>query len=107
MSKDYRLYGEDVRNKEWRLSSTPGDEPFKSSTTFQAAQSIMTEISNILQSREVSSEAMEVVMFDEMAKAVYGSNNIDRVGLGLDETLRICLEIFQGAQGLEFTDRQV
>jgi hypothetical protein len=67
----------------------------------------MTEIRSILKSSEDSGEDTETVMFDEMAKAVYGSNNIARLGLGLDETPRLCIAIFQGAEDLEYTDRQV
>lgn len=65
----------------------------------------MIEIASMLKNWEDSGDEMEAVMFDEMARAVYGSNNIDRVGLGLDETLRICIAIFQGAEDLEYTDR--
>lgn len=40
------------------------------------------------------SETFEKYLTQQMANVVFGSNNIERVGLGLDETIRLCEAIF-------------
>ncbi|CZT07366.1 uncharacterized protein RCO7_07328 [Rhynchosporium graminicola] len=40
-----------------------------------------------------------------MARAVFGSNSIGRLGLGLDETMRLCIAIFQGSEVLDYNER--
>ncbi|KAI9734984.1 MAG: hypothetical protein M1834_002066 [Cirrosporium novae-zelandiae] len=38
----------------------------------------------------------ETAMTKNMIVAIFGSNQIERVGLGLDETIKICEQIFEG-----------
>jgi hypothetical protein len=85
MSQDYRVYPDN-----WRLNLSVKDEPADVSTSFQITQQVISEISDLLKSHAVSPEQMEIVMLEEMAKAVFGSNNLSRLGLCLDETLKIC-----------------
>ena len=100
MSDGYRFYPD-----QWRTNPALSDELADLSVSFQATQQLMIETASTLKNWEDIGDEMEAVMFDEMARAVYGSNSIDRVGLGLDETLRIFFAIFQGAGDLEYTDR--
>ncbi|KAF8852592.1 Fic-domain-containing protein [Acephala macrosclerotiorum] len=48
---------------------------------------------------------MEQIIFDQMAKAVFGANNLERIGLGLDETIKLCMAVFNGEENLEYSDR--
>lgn len=45
-------------------------------------------------------------MLREMGEVIYGSNWKGRQALNLDETLRICLAIFEGTE-VEYTERLV
>ncbi|CZS93170.1 uncharacterized protein RAG0_03570 [Rhynchosporium agropyri] len=81
------------------------DKPADVSTSFQATQEIISEISEMMKSRDFGANDMEVVMFEEMAREVFGSNSIDRLGLGLNETMRLCIAIFQGSEGLDYNER--
>jgi len=38
---------------------------------------------------------LEKALLEDMATAVYGSNMIDNVGCGLEETRKLCKEVFQ------------
>ena len=52
-----------------------------------------------IQSRSHESQeghTLDDVLADLMAHAVYGSNQIELIQHGLDETLRLCKEIFRG-----------
>lgn len=46
--------------------------------------------------RVVSTRELDDLLRYEMARVVYGSNFIERVGLELDETLKLSLKIFRG-----------
>ncbi|CZT48773.1 uncharacterized protein RSE6_09521 [Rhynchosporium secalis] len=100
MSQDYRVYPDN-----WRTEYTIVDKPADVSTSFQATQGIISEISEMMKARDSGANDREVVMFEEMARAVFGSNSIDRLGLGLDETMRLCIAIFQGSEGLDYNER--
>lgn len=50
---------------------------------------------------------MEKLITNEMAEVVFGSNRFERLGLNLDETLRLCMLVFSGEEGLENVERYV
>ena len=50
---------------------------------------------------------MERLITDEMARVVYCSNQIERLGVGLDETLQLYLLMFSGAEELGNVKRYV
>jgi hypothetical protein len=102
MSEDYRIYDD-----RWRSDRTVTDEPAGMSGSFDATESIMSEISEMVKARQASQDDMEAVMLQEMAKSVFGSNNLARKGLGLDETYKMCMAIFKGEEGLDYVDRLV
>ena len=102
MSEEYRIYDD-----RWRSDRSVTDEPADVSKSFDATQSIMSEISELFKSRQASQVDMEAVMLQEMANSVFGSNNLARKGVGLDETYTMCMAIFRGEEGLEYVDRLV
>lgn len=102
MSEDYRIYDDS-----WRSDRSVIDEPADVSESFDATQSIMSEISEMLRSRQASQDDMEAAILQEMAIAVFGSNNLARKGMGLDETYTMCMAIFRGEEDLEYVDRLV
>lgn len=102
MSQEYRIYDD-----RWRSDRSVTDKPADVSGSFDATESIMTEIAEMLKSRQASQDDVEAIMLQEMAKSVFGSNNLARKGLGLDETYKMCMAIFKGEEGLEYIDRLV
>ena len=100
MSQDYRIYDD-----RWRLDKAVKDEPVDVSAEFEASQGIMTEIAGMLNSQQILPKNMEKIITEEMAKVVFGSNKIERLGLGLDETFRLCLAVFEGDEELGTAER--
>lgn len=102
MSQNYRIYDD-----QWRVDRTVKDEAVDVSTAFSASQNMMNEIAQAINSRAIGRQDIERLITMEMAEVVYGSNNIERLGVDLDETLRLCLKVFAGEEGLENVERQV
>jgi hypothetical protein len=102
-SREYRDYPD-----RWRLDRC-SDEPFDISALFQETDDKRSEISQTLSggNESESLEAMEQMLYCEIARAIHGSNFIERAGLGLDETQKICCVIFRGGQRLllDYGDR--
>lgn len=96
MSENYRVYDD-----RWRSDRSVTDEPADVSESFDASQSIMSELSEMLKSRQASQDDTEAVMLQEMAKSVFGSNNLAPKGMGLDETYTMCMAIFRGGEDLQ------
>ena len=48
---------------------------------------------------------MEKIIITEIATAGFGSNNIERLGLGLGETFRLRLAVFEGDKELGNAER--
>jgi hypothetical protein len=100
MSQDYRVYPD-----RWRVDSSVEDKPADVSDLFQYTEEIMNEISEFIKNRELDPEDLEIAVIEEMAMSIFGSNNIERAGLDLDETMRLCMDIFKGEGDLEYTER--
>ncbi|KAI9688696.1 MAG: hypothetical protein M1822_001053 [Bathelium mastoideum] len=100
MSQDYRVYDD-----RWRVDSSVKDQPTDVSESFRAAQEIMTEVSQTVKKCKVSPNDVESVMLEQMCQVIFGSNQIERVGLGLNETLSLCQAIFRGEQGVTYSER--
>lgn len=84
MSNFYRRYSDDH------------DEP---NVIFNRSKAILDDVKAILSHTEDDSEQLNTYgrfTADSMAHVVYGSNHIERAGMGLDETLSICRDIFDG-----------
>ena len=81
------------------------DEPLNVPEEFNEASAIMAEITSLLASHVITSGDLHDRIMNDMAMAVFGSNNIDRLGRNLDETYRMCLEIFKGNQELKIGER--
>lgn len=67
----------------------------------------MIEISSIIYQQDIPSSEVEKLVTTEMAKAVFGSNNINRLGVGLDKTMRLCLVVFEGGNDIDIPNRYV
>lgn len=102
MSPDYRIYDD-----RWRVDPKVKDQSADVSSTFNASMSVMNEIAQIVNSIAAGPQNLEKLITTEMAEVVYGSNNIERLGVGLDETLRLCLLVFSGEEGLGEVQRYV
>ena len=102
MSQNYRIYDD-----RWRVDRTVKDEPLDLSSTFDASHNMMDEIAQAIISRPAVQQDMERLMTNEMAEVVFGSNQFERLGLDLDETLRLCMLVFSGEEGLEVVERYV
>ena len=105
MSQDYRIYGDN-----WRVGSTVSEscspaqfQPL--SQIFQFSRQIMSEIQELLEKHDKFSEDIENQLLEDMALAVFGANARARIGLNLEETMRVCMLIFQGAAGVEYSAR--
>jgi len=105
MSQDYRIYGDN-----WCIDPTASEscspaqlQPL--SQTFQFSRQIMSEIQELLEKHDKFSEDIENQLLEDMALAVFGANARARIGLNFEETMRICMLIFQGATGVEYSDR--
>lgn len=67
-------------------------------------------VSAFLQEVEAVSNGTESaaeMLLQEMAAVVYGSNTKARRGLGLDETLKLCMPVFSGQLDIDYNDRYV
>lgn len=62
---------------------------------------MMDEIARAINSYPTGRHDMEKFITDEVAEVVFGSNQFERLGVDLDETLRLCLLVFSGQEGLE------
>ncbi|KAI9797806.1 MAG: hypothetical protein M1833_005309 [Piccolia ochrophora] len=70
------------------------DDPAK---LFEKASAYLLDIRQMLESSsDDTNEVLEGALNQQMAGVVFGSNLIERVGLGLDETMKICEAIFRG-----------
>jgi hypothetical protein len=99
MSNEYRFYDD-----QWRIDRSVKDEPLDVSVRFRATEGIMKEIADMLEEGPESASVLEDVMLNEMAAAVFASNERAKCGLELDETLKICLQIFRG-EVVEYSER--
>lgn len=102
MSPNYRIYDD-----RWRVDKTIKDEPLDVSSNFDVSRSLMDEIAQAIDLRPTGRQDMEDLIAKDMANVVFGSNQIERLGVDLDETLRLCLLVFSGKEGLENVDRLV
>lgn len=99
MSDLYRLYDD-----KW-ASTDSIDKPADVSADFSVVSSLMDDVHQLCQAAKSSGDAVADVLIRSMAEVVYGSNFKARKGLGLDETLKICMAIFDGEKGVEYTER--
>ena len=102
MSSNYRIYDD-----RWRVDPTVKDEPLDVSSTFDVTRNMMDEIAQAILFRPTIRQNMEKLITNEMAEVVFGSNQFERLGLNLDETLRLCMLVFLGEEGLENVERYV
>ena len=102
MSPNYRIYDD-----RWRLDPTVKDEPVDVSVSFDASRNMMDEIAKVVFLRPEGPNDIEKLITSEMVEVVFGSNQIERLGVDLDETLRLCLLVFSGKEGLENVERYV
>src|SRR5690606_15068860 len=63
---------------------------------FQEATDLITEIRHTLKERSGAYDIMKNVTTDALMGSIFSSNYIERVGLSLDETIKICRRIFNG-----------
>jgi hypothetical protein len=47
---------------------------------------------------------LEVAVVEEMALSIFGSNNIERVGLGREDTMQISMDILVGDTEFEYSE---
>ena len=102
MSPDYRIYDD-----RWRVDASVRDEPADVSSSFDLTRNVMDEIPQAINMRPTGRQDMDKLITAEMAQAVFGSNQIERLGTDLDETVRLCLLVFAGEEGLKNVDRHV
>ncbi|KAI5270080.1 hypothetical protein E4T47_06471 [Aureobasidium subglaciale] len=100
LEEGYRVYDD-----RWRLDHSVVDTELDVKIEFGAAEQVMNEISAFIDSGKVSLEDMEAVILEELTLAVFGSNKLDEVGLGLDETFHLCMRILRGEIDVEYEDR--
>jgi fido (protein-threonine AMPylation protein) len=81
-------------NSKTRAYVPIGDDPRE---LFQKAMTFFENIQDMTQeSGEAGMKIVGETLTKDMANAIFGSNAIERAGLGLEETLRICEKIFRG-----------
>ena len=102
MSPDYRIYDD-----RWRVDASVRDEPVDVSSSFDLTRNVMDEIAQAINMRPTGRQDMDKLITAEMAQVVFGSNQIERLGTDLDETVRLCLLVFAGEEGLKNVDRHV
>lgn len=102
MSPDYRIYDD-----RWRVDASVRDEPADVSSSFDLTRNVMDEIAQAINMRPTGRQDMDKLITAEMAQAVFGSNQIERLGTDLDETVRLCPLVFAGEEGLKNVDRHV
>ena len=100
VSNDYRVYPD-----RWRTDPGVMDEPADVRESWRAVEEIVDEIGSMLAVGRITGEDMEAAMLEQMAQAVFVSKKIERLGLGLDETMKMCMEVFYGGNDLEYTER--
>ncbi|KAI9146736.1 Protein adenylyltransferase FICD [Paramyrothecium foliicola] len=100
MSDLYRTYGDG-----WSMKPGLRDEPADVTDEFGVMTDIMTDIQLILQSSDAAADIASDFLIRAMAKTVYGSNAKARKGLGLDETIALCMAVFEGQVGVEYSER--
>jgi hypothetical protein len=74
---------------------------------FKAASAIMDEVGELIESLQSGTESVAEILLQEMVAVVYGSNTKVCRGLGLDETLKLCMLVFLGKLDLDYDDRYV
>lgn len=99
MSDLYRIHGDN-----WAYTQAK-DEPSDMSAEFSDASKLMDEVHHLCKLLEGSGDMVADEMINSMAEVVYGSNYKARKGLGLDETLKICMAIFNGEEDVEYCER--
>lgn len=98
-SQYYRAYPD-----QWRVDCNSIDQPLDVSGTFDKNIEIIKEISVLFNAQESFLHAfLDHVLLKEMSLSIFGSNNIERVCLGLEETMRTCMAVFRGDGGVEYT----
>ncbi|KAI5198343.1 Metallo-dependent phosphatase [Aureobasidium subglaciale] len=97
--------GHRVYDDRWRLDHSVVDTELDVKIEFGAAEQVMNEISAFIDSSKASLEDIEAVILKELTLAVFGSNKLDKVGLGLDETFHLCMRILRGEIDVEYEDR--
>ncbi|KAI9793671.1 MAG: hypothetical protein M1816_007566 [Peltula sp. TS41687] len=66
-------------------------------TLFEKASGYLLNIRDMMKTTEAQkSDVLEKNLVQQMSHVVFGSNHIERVGLGLDETIKICEAVFRG-----------
>lgn len=100
MSDLYRVYGDN-----WAMDPKVEDQPVDVSEHFSVVTRIMDEIKEILGKAKHGWDDIASFLLQQMAEAVYSSNVKSRKGLGLDITLKLCMMIFEGNAGVEYTER--
>lgn len=104
MSELYRVYDDKwAQDRAMKEKESVVDK----SEEFQAVTGILDEIHTLLDHLEITTGPAAEFLLQEMAKVVFGSNQHARAGLGLDETLKICMMIFDGEKDLEYSPRLV
>ncbi|KAK1911845.1 hypothetical protein P3342_010929 [Pyrenophora teres f. teres] len=96
----YRRHGDN-----WARDSSVEDLPADKSEEFLQVSSLMDEIHQYVQMVQENKERLATILMEDMGKVIYGSNEKARKGLGLDETLKFCQQIFDGVEGVEYEER--
>lgn len=101
MSDLYRVYADG-----WS-SATPGtaDEPADMTDEFGVMTEVVAEIQLLLRSSDAAADMASDFLLQAMADTVYGSNKKARKGLGLDETIALCMAVLEGQVDIEYSDR--
>ncbi|THV97293.1 hypothetical protein D6D25_09086 [Aureobasidium pullulans] len=100
LEEGYRIYSD-----RWRIDDTVDDTELDMTSEFRVAEGMMEEISAMIASGKASVDDMEGVILEELTLAVFGSNKLDKVGLGLDETFNLCMKILRGESEVEYEER--
>lgn len=97
MSSNHHIYDD-----RWRVDPNVKDKPVGVSSPLDVSGAIMEEVAHAINSSAVGRRDMERLITIEMAEVVFGSNHFERLGVRLDETLRLCLFVFAGEEGLDW-----
>lgn len=100
MSDLYRVYGDN-----WASNPNVKDETADVSTQFSAVTEMMDEIKQLIDKSSASGSTLSEILVNDMAAAVFGSNRKARKGLGLDETIKLCMLIFNGEGPVDYPER--
>lgn len=89
----------------WASGVTLSDVTADMKEEFDAVSAIMDEVGQLIRRSKMAPARSRISFFATWQQIVYGSNTKARRGLGLDETLKLCMLIFSGQVEIEYDER--